>query len=394
MAIQPFRICEYESCTGCEICKISCPTNAISMELDKKGFFFPVINYSTCIDCSKCIKKCPANKKFDIINNDMGVYAGWAKDKTIRNESSSGGIFSVLAIEVINKGGIVFGAKWDNSFTVVFDYATTIEELKEFRGSKYVQAKIGDCYKQAKDFLDAGRTVLFSGTPCYIAGLNSFLNKDYENLITVDLICHGVPSPKVFESWIQEIENTEGQKLEKIKFRYKNPDWLQHAVKYSFKNNQSHIIHNFKDLYYRGFDSNFYLRESCYHCRYTSISRVSDITLADFWRYSPTKIKFHNYKKGLSLIIINSNKGYQLFSDISSKIVFEENAIERAINGNPSLQRPQSKPEQFDNFWKDYFSGVEFGKLASKYFPPRKIIKLTLKNKCRMWLNILLPYNH
>ena len=270
-----------EKCSGCHACYSVCPTKAIEMVKDEKGFKYPVIDQPKCVNCHLCEKTCPIiNKK--IVDNEPKAYSCYNKNNEVRSKSSSGGIFTLIASKILEKNGVVFGASFNNKFMVEHIYVEKEEELYKIRGSKYLQSIIGDSYKQAKKFLEEGRYVLFTGTPCQIEGLLSYLNKDYENLITQDIICHGVPSPKVWNKYLEYREKEDGEIPLEINFRSKENGWKNYNLKFrynghEYKNNQN------TDKYMQAFLKNVSLRESCYNCSFKKINRLSDITLADFW---------------------------------------------------------------------------------------------------------------
>jgi len=215
------EIKEKQNCTGCYACYNICPKSCLAMNSDNEGFWYPKVDNKNCIQCKKCIKVCPIINKTTVYNEPFS-YACYNKDNNIRFESSSGGIFTLVAEEIIKNGGVVFGAGFDGDFNVKHSYVETIEELHRFRGSKYVQSSIGDAYKQSGSFLKQGRLVLFSGTPCQIGGLKSYLGTEYSNLFCIDIVCHGVPSPKVWKKYVSFRVNISGTPIQNITFRLKN----------------------------------------------------------------------------------------------------------------------------------------------------------------------------
>lgn len=337
-------------CTGCGACASSCPKECIRMKEDKEGFLQPVIDKKKCIKCHRCERVCP------ILNpekRDMGyetqAYAAINKDESIRKESSSGGVFYAIAKWIIEQGGVVFGARFDEKWEVVHGFSETLDGLVPFLGSKYVQSRIGDSFQQAKFYLDGGRWVLFSGTPCHLGGLRAFLGKDYERLIQVDLICHGIPSPSVWRSYLNGLNNT--GRITSVSFRDKKDGWIGNKI--AIDVNHSPVIRekHMENIFFRGFLKNVYLRESCYHCPFRVVHRKSDLTLADYWgvdKYCPDM--FDN--KGTSLVFSHSNKGDSIVSLLSSSVQFVRQDLDHSIEWNPSMNQECTRPASRDLFFR------------------------------------------
>lgn len=334
-------------CSGCHACFNICPKDAIRMLPDDNGFKHPYIDEELCIHCNLCKKVCPILKNI-IKENDMHAYACINKDDEIRKNSSSGGIFYLLAKNILSKNGVVFGARFNDDFGVVHDYIENIEDIPLFQGSKYVQSSINDSYKKAKKFLDNNRLVLFTGTPCQIEGLLSYLQKDYANLITQDIVCHGVPSPKLFKLYKENLKNKYKDDITKINFRKKTNGWKHYHVKIDFINHNYEIDHD-DDVYMKAFLNDIALRESCYQCNAKKKHRLSDITLADFWGIE-TVLPEMDDDKGTSLVIINSVSGNLLFEEIKEQIVYKEVEHEKAIANNPSLYQSVNRPKNRDTY--------------------------------------------
>lgn len=278
---------------------------------------------------------------------------------------------------MIDRGGVVFGAVFNDNFEVEHKYIETKENIELLRGSKYVQSKIGTSYRQVKDFLESGREVLFSGTPCQIAGLKNYLVKAYSNLLTVDLICHGVPSPYVWQKYIKFRENKAGSEISKITFRNKKMGWRQYSVSFLFTNNTEYNKIYSNDLYMTAFLKNISLRPSCYNCRFKTLNRPSDITLADFWGVQNIFPEIDD-DKGASLIFINSQLGEKIYSEILDNIVYKEVDILDAVKYNSAAKKsplPHINREKFINDINIY----TFDKLVNKYCKDRISIKLILE---------------
>lgn len=341
------KIEEKYKCSGCHACYSICPKNAIDMVVDEEGFWYPNVNEEKCVGCNLCEKVCPIinSKNYTSLKKAYGCYN---LDENVRLKSSSGGMFSVLASDVIDRGGVVFGAKFDTNFNVVHDYVETVDEIDVFRGSKYVQSNIGESFKKAKGFLDSGRIVLFSGTPCQIAGLKAYLRKDYDNLITVDLICHGVPSPMIWQRYVNELG--QGKKLTYMTFRDKSKGWNNGVLKYRF-DDRSEITEEYAEsLYIKGFIKNCYLRPSCYDCNFKTLDRCSDLTLGDFWGVEDS-LPDIDKESGVSLVIVHSLKGENLFDIIKNEIFYEEVDIYKAIVFN-TCAIESVKNSKRDEFFK------------------------------------------
>ena len=346
------------SCCGCSACLQKCPKKCIEMHEDAEGFLYPEINDDFCIDCGICYNVCPVrNQKPNC--KPLAFYASQSKDETLRLQSSSGGIFSLLAEYIIRKGGIVFGARFNEKMELVHEYTETINGLAPFRGSKYVQSKIGDSFKQVEYFLKQGRMVLFSGVPCQIAALKLYLQKEYDNLLTVDVICHGVPSEAVWRAYGKVI----GAQLP-LSFRDKSTGWQQYSVQL---NGTAHPYR--KDPYMRLFLSDVILRPSCYHCPAKGASRVSDLTLADFWgiqNVDPTMFD----DKGTSLVLVHSAAGEQALAQIRSDLLLKAEPLESALAGNPSAVHSATEPKARAAFFAEFEKrqgDLDYRRAADKY---------------------------
>lgn len=359
-------IVEHNKCTGCTACYNICPKGAISLEESSDGFKYPVINKDKCINCGLCKKVCPVlNSK--TTEKKVYAYACYNKDKKIRKNSSSGGLFNLIGSYIIENDGVVFGARYDEDFNVVHDYITNKKDLYKFMGSKYLQSSLNDSYKKVSIFLKEGKKVLFTGTPCQIEGLYSYLGKDYDNLYTQDIICHGCPSPKVWRKYLNSFK----EKVTTVNMRNKDNGWNDFSMKIDFENKTFNVSHNI-DKYMYFFLSNFSLRESCYNCSFKNKYRKSDITLADFWGIDNIKPKL-NDDKGISLVLVNSKKGKELFDGIKDKLIYEEVDFEKSISYNTAMTESCAMPKKRNSFFKD-LDKMSFDKLYKKYEPKDKIV--------------------
>lgn len=359
------KINKKQDCTGCHACANVCPVNCIKMVEDNEGFLYPSVDISKCINCGLCEKVCPIINPKERVNDVKG-YACVNKNEKIRFESSSGGTFSLLAESIINSGGIVFGAAFDEELTLQHIYTDNIEGLAKIRGSKYLQSKIGDTYKQCKKFLKEGVKVLFTGTPCQIAGLVSFLGKDYDELICVDIICYGVPSPKIFKKHRIEIEKKNGTTTKGISFRNKDFGWKL-SLLLSFINNGEYRKDINEDAFMTGFLQNLYLRPSCSECKFRNLNRVSDITIADLWGVENIVPELDD-NKGTSLVLINSGKGENIFHELKDKMTVQQIDCNKAIGYNgAALKSPISNPNR-EKFFEDLASNSnDMDELILKY---------------------------
>lgn len=349
------KITDKYNCCGCSACATICPKKCISMVADTEGFLYPQVNPEGCIECGLCEQVCNELHPFGS-REPLKVLAAINCNEEIRLQSSSGGIFNLLTQKIISEGGVVFGARFDKDWQVVIDYADSMESAKAFMGSKYVQARMENAYSDAKRFLQEGRNVLFSGTPCQVAGLHKFLRKQYDNLLTVDFVCHGTPSPKVWKLYLDEIRK-ESKSIHNIEFRNKTNGWKDFSISFKlFDGNKSYnIISSFKnDLYMKAFLSDIILRPSCYHCNAKGCSSQSDITLADFWGIQ-TIFPDMDDDKGTSLVFINSEKGYDQLD--CSFLRVKETTYNQVKSLNPSCYQSVLK-----NPKRDYF----FTKLGKK----------------------------
>ena len=351
-------------CMGCHACYNRCPVQAIEMVEDEKGFKYPQVNKEKCINCGLCERVCPILNPRKVKNTPK-AYAVKNKNEDVREKSSSGGMFSLLAEKVLQDGGVVFGVAFDENWQLKHIYVENIEDLQIFRGSKYLQSIVGETYSKLKDFLIEGRKVMYTGTPCQIEGLKSYLGKEYENLFTQDIICHGVPSPKVHERYLKYLRDKYKTKnIKNIIHRTKINGWKNWCVNIKFDNSEYIKAHE-QDPYMQAFLRNTSLRESCYNCQFKKKHRISDITLADFWGIENIAPEMDD-NKGTSLVIINSEKGKQIFEQIKDKIIYKQVDFEEAIRYNPSMTT-SVKPDPNREKFFDNLDKMPFDELVKKY---------------------------
>lgn len=365
-------------CNGCSACANACPKRCISMVADREGFLYPQIDAALCIDCDRCERVCPITaRSANDTRTERKAYAAINNNADIRKASSSGGVFTVIAEYVIAHGGVVFGASFDSGFQVQHTYTETVDGLAAFRGSKYVQSRIGDTYKQAKSFLDSGRLVLFSGTPCQIGGLKGFLQKEYDNLICQDIICHGAPSPLAWQKYLDERTKKARSPVKSVSFRDKQFGWKSYRLHMVFENGKEYVCPPSLDPYMRAFLSDFTLRKSCFACMFKGESRCADITLADFWGISSVLPQMDD-DTGTSLVLTHTPKGAQLLSNISDKIMLKQADTDAALKYNPSAHRSAKLPADYDSFQSDLQS-KSFSQTVEKHCKIPVIRKFKLK---------------
>lgn len=345
------NVSDKSACFGCGGCVSICPVKCIEMASDEEGFLYPIIKKrDACTNCGACEKACPINKK-DKTNSMQEVY--WAKnlDDKVRLQSSSGGVFFALAQYVLEKKGVVIGAAFSHDFyTVEHIVVQDIEGLADIQGSKYIQSNIKDTYIRVKRFLQENRYVLFSGTPCQIAGLKSFLNKQYDKLLTMDIVCHGVPSPHIWKLYTQNMERKYGGMLKDVTFRNKKSGWKNYSIIMKFENNKIYQNRYTDDIFMRGFLSNIFLRPSCYNCKFKKGNYWSDITLGDFWGIANIFPEIDD-DKGISVVIVNTEKGKELFEKIKYHFSCEEVTHEQAIDSNKSIVEASIYPPERKKFF-------------------------------------------
>lgn len=368
---------EKKDCCGCYACATICPQHCITMDEDHEGFRYPIIDKDSCTDCGLCNKVCPVINRFKKAEFETKVFACQNKNEQIRLDSSSGGIFSLLAENTIQKNGVVFGARFDNDFSVIHDFTESIDGLEAYRGSKYVQSLIGDNYKKAEQFLKQGRKVLFTGTSCQIAGLKHYLRKEYMNLLNVDIVCHGVPSPKVFRYYLEELNFQQDGKLEKIQFRDKTDGWKKFSFATRRTAGKNSILFRQtldKNDFMRGFLQNLYLRPSCHACPSKNFTSGSEITIADYWGIENAHPEFDD-DKGCSLVLCNNTNGYKIFMDTKQEMKVIETSLENALQGNPSIINAVSPHRNRMKFFEqiDKKSLIQLVNLCTKSTKKEKI---------------------
>lgn len=364
-------------CAGCRMCEQICPKNAIKMEEDEYGFLSPVVNEKLCINCGLCIKKCPQRNNVERNIENQTAYAAKIKDVEVLKQSSSGGLFSVFAKDCIENNGKVYGAAFDKDFNVVHIGVDNLESLEKLRGSKYVQSNTMSTYSEVKQDLESGKRVLYSGNACQIAGLKNFLGKDYENLLTIDIVCHGVPSPRLFKKYRDYIENKYNGKIQEFSFRSKEKKGWGKNLKIKIDNGK--VIRKFVnvDPYYKAFSNGDVCRECCYNCKYANSNRVGDITLADYWGLYKEHPEFYD-KNGVSAVIINTENGRKAWEKLKENLEYLETDINAVKKYNKNLVEPTCRKKS-----RDYIYCGLNEKDFKKFYKENLKFKKTLKDRIR-----------
>lgn len=354
------------SCTGCSACSNICPVQCITMRADAEGFLYPDIDYGKCINCYACDKHC--HILYSISNNassEPDIYASWSLDEDNRFRSTSGGLFTEIAKFIIDCGGCVVGAQYNEKQEITHAIVDNYNDLTCLRQSKYVQSNKGTVYARIKEILAEDRIVLFCGTPCECAGIKSFLENKIEKLILIDFVCLGVNSPLVYEKYKQYLERKYNSRIKKVWFRNKEKSWNHPSTVIFFENGVKYNADNSTDLYIRGFMQTLFLRPSCYDCLYKGFPRIADISLGDFWGISDYKKELDS-NRGTSLVMINTPKGEELMKSIKNKVFSEKVPIEVALKRNNAIMKSATCNRKRNGFFSE-LNRLPFKKLIYKY---------------------------
>ncbi len=382
------KLAERNVCTGCQACASACPQQCIHVETDPEGFYRPSVETEQCVDCGLCESSCPIMHPLTIRAHEPVAYAAYSLNSTLRMDSSSGGIFSELAQEVLKQHGAVFGAAYDDNFKVIHICAEKTEDVTKLRGAKYVQSDLGDTFLNIQKRLDSKQLVMFSGTPCQNAGLKAFLRKEYNNLICVDFVCHGVPSPMAWQKYLEyqaRLCNGNGS-IMAINMRAKNTGWSRYAYSSQFRcaDNTVCSIRNGDNLFMKLFVGDYLSRESCADCRFRGYQRVSDITLGDFWGIWDIAPDMDD-NRGTSLVLCQSEKGIQFFSGIADRLALKEVSLEETSWQNPSMLRSSAKnPKRREAF--EILRSSDFSTFAKWFQPERLTFGRRIQNGVIGWL--------
>ena len=344
------RFAEKDQCTGCTACASSCPVSCIDMQMDENGFAYPFISDPhKCISCGTCEAVCPVLNYKKTEGDEPQAFAAYSKNDTLRKESSSGGIFSEIARMVLANGGLVFGARYDECFKVCHDLVDNEMALSALRGAKYAESWLGDTFSKLQKELKQGRRVLFTGTPCQVAGLRAFLNDDYDNLICIDFICHSIPSPMVWEKYVEyrAKNDANGQLPDLINLRDKSTGWrhYQYSNYFKYSNGMEHRDVSTQSVFMKLFIEDYISRQSCANCRFKGYNRISDFTLGDFWGIWDIMPEMDD-NQGTSIVLLHSVKGKDIWNSVKDNLTYKEVRLDLVAQQNRSLVNPSGQKNE------------------------------------------------
>ena len=372
-----------ENCCGCKACSNACPRDAIEFKCDELGFFFPSIDVEKCIDCGLCASSCDFQKDIIEKNTPIKSFAAVNKDTVALKKSSSGGVFWALAEITLEKGGTVCGCVYNENLEPIHICADKEDECVRMRGSKYVQSDIGFVYREIKEKLKSGKQVLFTGTPCQVAALQSvLLRKKYDNLITVDLVCHGVPSALMFKKYLEYLEEKYNTEIVGYSFRSKRYGWQRFTSEFTDSKGRVKNIGKINEFYQTEFTNGNIMRESCFHCKYATPERVGDFTIGDFWGHEKVNITM-DVSKGLSICTANTQKAIDTIPALSEKLHLIDVEYKIIVKGNKCLHMPTPKGKKWEQYM-DALKQNEIPKIAKQYVIKNK--KSIFRNKLRLYV--------
>lgn len=364
-------------CVGCGACSNACPKNCLNMVADKDGFLHPEIKNDVCVDCGACENSCPIINENKKEKNAVQAYAVYSKNDNVRISSSSGGLFYTVAKHIIENGGIVYGAAFDEKMYLSHKGVDSVEDLYLLQGSKYIQSDMKFCLREIKTHLATNIPVLFCGTPCQVEGLLCYLKKSYKNLFTLDFICHGVPSPKAWQEYIKHQEEAFSSKACAASFRDKSNGWLSFSSYLKFVNETEYLAIHHKDAYMKAFLQNISLRKSCYDCKFKTVHRNSDITMGDLWGIKNILPDITD-DKGVSVAFVQSEKGKYLFEQVKDNMWLQEIPSDLAIVNNSAMVK-----SVYEHNFRDYFfrnlGKQDFERLVEDCLNPSYYIRLKKK---------------
>ncbi|MBQ4145030.1 MAG: Coenzyme F420 hydrogenase/dehydrogenase, beta subunit C-terminal domain [Clostridia bacterium] len=371
-----------ERCSGCGACANVCPCDAIVFKEDEYGFKYPHIDEEKCVKCGKCVSICNSATQMQG-NEPIKAFAATNKDKNALMKSSSGGVFSALADYVLENGGAVCGCVYDDNLNVVHICEESKDGILKMRKSKYVQSDMGYVIREIKERIAKGQKVLFTGTPCQVSGVNAVLGRDNKNLITVDLVCHGVPSQLIFKKFLKYLEEKHKTEIVDFDFRSKKYGWQRFTMEFTDKNGCKKNIGKGDEFYFPAFTKGFIMRPSCFTCNFACPNRVGDITMADFWGFERLNLSCDT-TNGTSLCLINSQKAEKILPYLEEKLIFNEIDYDIAVKGNTCLRKPTEKGVK----WETYMQACkndEISLLAERYRKRNK------KERLRWKIKLLIP---
>ena len=379
-------------CSGCKVCAAVCNLKAISFSFDEEGFWYPEIDKSKCVGCNKCRDICPQGQiPLEKIKEENQTFAAYIKSEDVLKESVSGGMFTALSDVILQQDGFVFGCIYDEDCKAVIEMAKTSNERNEMRGAKYVQSDMKDVFKRIETCLTYGKPVLFSGLPCQVDAVKKYFeNAKATNLYTVELICHGVPSPGIFEEYVQLQSKKANKKIKEVIFRDKTLGWTMAQRKFVYEDGAiaTDLLNAdaFNNLFQR---TNCILRPSCYECRYAGKKRIADLSIADFWGIQKKHLEMYNNNRGCSLVLVNTDKGKELFSVCKNNIRYKQVSLIDAQECNSPLKYPSIKFWERESFFKNKrIKGLEWclffymdRRFFSRVFRKIRYIAWKIKNK-------------
>lgn len=368
-----------EDCCGCSACLSICPKTCITMKEDAEGFLYPYVDTDTCIHCELCNSACPILNYEAVTGVTPETFIAYCKEDEVRLSSSSGGIFSLLAEDILHRNGIVYGAAYDKDRMVHHIGITEASEMAKIRGSKFLQSRMELTYREAKRALQKQKTVLFSGTACQIAGLKKYLKNAYENLYTVDVLCHGTPTPKLWKKYLAWQEQRAGAFIQKVNFRDKERGWRDYALSINFENKQEYKEPFYRDSYLQLFLSDICLRPSCHECRFKGVNHPSDLTLGDCWgieNYMPDM----DDNKGVSIILVHTAKGRSLLNLVNSRLCIKEAELDRVLSPDADSRRSVKRNPRREKFFSklDMVPMEELKKFVMPAFPKRVLNRIKI----------------
>ena len=378
--------CERKDCTGCGVCVSVCAFGAILFTQDERGFLVPQVDSGKCQSCGRCERVCPGRVLPPPRDVAKKVYAAWTTNDAERLRATSGGIFRELAVRVLRQGGEVWGVVLDSDFVARHVCVAAEEDLVPCFGSKYLQSDASAAYPRIKDSLVAGKRVFFTGTPCQCAAIRNYLGKDYDSLLTMDFVCHGAPSPGIFQTYVKDyLPRRLKSPVKSYRFRVKERGWGASASEIQCEDGSIHYASFYSDPYLIAFTQNYVLNEACYTCRHANLNRVSDITVSDYWGYVSRKYKYRNTNQGVSMLMGNTKKGLAAIESLADSCVLVPTSLTEGVEGNACLRRPSRRAKRSDDFWKLWEeSHHDWNRCAEELFPARKPSK---RLQISSWIN-------